>query len=154
MCNTQVIIRDHLCGATRTLFFGPREKGMVALRWEEEDPLLAKLQSQSLFTERKRWCDLDQEQYRVLLALHLSLVAELPEQHQNNLDHPVVKSLMTLMGAFLYLIETRIGGGIGLATVNRVSETVITYDLNICLDDMDFPRPRGGGLKVVVDNSR
>lgn len=154
MCDTQVIIRDHQCGAQHGFFFNKKDKALVSARWEDEDPLLVKLQGQTMFADRRRWCDLDQEQYRLLLALHLSLVADLPDQHQNNPDHPVVKSLMMLLVAFVHLIEQRVGGGIGLVTINRISDNVVTYDLNVCLDDMEFPRPRGGGLKVVVDNSR
>lgn len=154
MCNTQVIIRDHAYGTTRDFIFSPRDKGIVTARWEDEDPLLNKLQSQTLFAERKRWCDLDQDHFRVLLGLHMSLVADLPEQHQANTEHPVVRSLLTLLIAFIHLIETKVGGSISLVNVSRISETVLTYDIAASLDDMEFPRPRNGGLKVVVDNSR
>jgi hypothetical protein len=152
LAGTQVIIRDHVCETSTTYLISKKEKAVIIHLWNKESSLLTNLQNQPLFLERTSWRELDNEHYRVLLALHLSLASELNARQASDPTNTIVRSLMTVMTAFIVSLETRLGGTVSSLMINRISETNVTYDLIASLDTMDFPRPHIG-LKIIVDNS-
>lgn len=152
LTGTQVIVRDYVSDTSTTYLITKREKSVIAHRWNEGSPLLQNLQNQPLFMARHAWRELDNEHYRVLLALHLSLVSELPSRQASDSNNTIVRSLMTVMTAFVISLESRLGGTVSSLMINRITDTNVSYDLIASLDSMEFPRPNIG-LKIVVDNS-
>lgn len=152
--STQVLIRDHIAACTHEFLFVRADKVRMAAQWNEEDRLLSQFQNRPQFAARRRWSDLGQEQFRILILLHIALLADLSEESRSNISNPIVRSLTNVLLGLCHSIEQALDASIALITINRVSEDVLTFDLMISLEPFSLPRPRHAGLRIVVDNSR
>lgn len=151
---TQVLIRDHVRSVSTTLLLWPDEKKAIADSWHDDDLVLKGLQKHVEFVGRTKWSDLDMSHFRVLIALHLLLLAELSEQEIGNDRNTVVRSFLRTLVAFVHMIETRAQASITLLGMQRHSLTNVVYDVTMSLNPMEFPKPHSTGLSVVVDNTR
>ncbi len=147
-----VILRDHVAGSTRSLIYDGAAKEAQLRRFHEKDPLLAKLQSQPVFQGKLTYASLDPYHYRVLIALHLSLIDDLPKHERLDNTNPSVRSLDFLFVALLLCLEMRTQGNVEMLSIDRVSETKLVYKLSANLDEMAFPQPASPKFRVIVDN--
>lgn len=152
MSPSVVILKDHLQGATTTLVIDEERKRPVQARWSLEDPLLTRLQGQPVFSGRTKLSELDPYHYRVLLALHLTALADLPAESREDPRNPTVRSYQWLLTGLILALEDRTQGSVSVLTVNRVSETAVMYDVSLSLEEFVFPHPKANGLRIVVDN--
>jgi hypothetical protein len=151
MSASVVILRDHVEVRVSTLVYNDAMKQVVAERWFEDDNLLMRLQSQPIFAGRRKLSELEPYHFRVLLALHLTLAAEVPSERREA-DHPVLRNLDNLFIAMIHCMETRLQGTVSTITVNRVSETNVIYEVAASLSEIEFPKPRQTSLRIIVDN--
>lgn len=152
MSTTVVIIKDHTQSVAMTLVYGQVHKETIEGRLHDEDPLLARLQANPAFKGILTMGQLEPQHYRMLLALHLSLVADLSTEKRRNATHPLMRSLDILLIGLVITLEKRIQGSISIMNVNRAADTVL-YDINASLDEYEMPKPNPRGLRVVVDNA-
>lgn len=152
--STQVLIRDHLAACTHEFLFMSADKLRMDALCDRDDRLLAQFQNRPQFAGRKRWCDLEQEQFRILIVLHVALLADLPLEKRSDPENPIARSLSVVLLGLCRLIEQTLAASITLITINRVSEDDLTFDLTLSLEPFALPRPRQAGLRIVVDNSR
>lgn len=152
MSTTVVVIKDHVQSIAMTLIYGQQHKETVLGRFDEEDALLSRLQANPAFTGYMRLAQLDPGQYRTLINLHLSLLADISPEKRRIPGHPLMRSLDILFIGLLISLERRLQGSIALMHVNRSGETVV-YDVHATLDEYELPKPKPPkGLRVIVDN--
>lgn len=151
---SSVIIADDFQGVnSQTLFYDAAQKAEFADLLNNADaPLLAQLQNHTVFKGRTRWSDLDHDHFRTLIALHLTLVVDLRPHHRADPTHPVVRSLNTLMIAYLVHLERRMQGTVSAMVVTRLSALECRYSVTTLLGSDVLPPPRPHGLRVVVNN--
>lgn len=147
-----VILRDHVSGSTRTLIYDGEAKEAQLRRFHEKDPLLVKLQAQPVFAGKLTYASLDPYHYRVLIALHLTLIDDLSRSEKLDATNPSVRSLDFLFVALLLCLEMRTQGNVEMLTIDRINETKLVYKLTANLDEMAFPQPASPKFRVIVDN--
>jgi hypothetical protein len=153
MSTTVVVIKDHTQSVAMTLVYGQEQKQTIEARLEQEDALLARLQSNQMFKGVLRLGQLEPQHYRALLGLHLSLVADLSPEKRRLSTHPLMRSLDILLIGLIICLERRLQGSVGMMTLNRAGDTVL-YEISASLDEFEIPRPKpSGGLRVIVDNA-
>jgi hypothetical protein len=121
-------------------------------RWYDEDPLLANLQEQPYITGALRWADLGIHQFRLLIALHLSIL-DGDDAYQRSLAEV---SRNELLGGLIVCVESRIEAEVTDLTVLRQSPTDVDYEVRARLGAITFPQPKPprSPFRVVVDNTR
>lgn len=148
-----ILIRDHMRGTTTSLTVTDEDRIAMVKRWANADTLLCRLQNQPYFKDRLSYAELDTAHFKVLLALHLSLAADLPPQHSLNERHPVVKSLDILLRAFIVHFEAKMNGVVTGLTLDRLTHMGVEYEVWAKLRSDDMPKPKAA-LRIVVDNSK
>lgn len=149
--NCVVIIKDHVTDDEHRHYISLAEYDGIVERWCDPDPVLSRLKVQPLFANCDCWDDLDREHYVVLLNLHIALAADLPAPARTD-QHPVVRSLRTVLAALVFDLSIRTEGDVSHVTIHRISDKQIEIDFAASLHTMELPKPRVG-LTVVVDNS-
>jgi hypothetical protein len=154
MSTTVVVVKDHTQSLAMTLIYGQVQKQTIEARFEQDDALLARLQTNPLFKGVVRLGQLEPQHYRALLSLHLALVADLSPEKRRLATHPLMRSLDILLIGLLICLERRIQGSVSMMTLNRAGDTVL-YEISASLDEFELPtKPKpSGGLRVIVDNA-
>jgi hypothetical protein len=153
MCRL-VQIDDHIQQVQISLTFTEEDRRFVADVWDRADPLLARLQGMAVFQGKLTLADLDLTRFRLLIAMHLTLLAGIPERHTTNRGHPIVKSLHLLLLGLLRALESRLGGQIPFLSLTRLSQTDVAYTFQARLDPITFPSfTTPPAFRIVIDNS-
>lgn len=150
---TTVILNDFVSDRRHAILFNPHDFERVDKFWETEDQLLAGLQDNESFRDRKRWCDLSPTHFRFLIMANLNKVAALTDDEQGDTTNPTMISLTFLLTGFIKCLEMRTESTLELMRINRLGEGEVLYDyagsINMHLDSL---RPKSG-LRVIVDNT-
>jgi hypothetical protein len=153
MATTVISIRDHIETSVTTILCTEAMRAAVCEKWETEDPLLARLKGLSALKGKLRLSELTVNEFRTLIALHLIMYAELPRSERANLGNLTVKSLHWLLVGLVICLERLNDGAVSMITITRASDTMVLYDVTLCLARLDLPKGKpGSSLRVIVDN--
>jgi hypothetical protein len=155
MASSVIIIRDHVQGHATNLTYTADHKAAIEQVWKKPDGLLLSLQHQAAFCGRARYCDLDPYHFRVLLALHLMMLADVSEDQRLDPKNLTMRSLDWILIGLLFCLESRTQGEVSMLTINRVTDENVLYDVVMNLEPMAMPKPKKvSGLRVILDNEK
>lgn len=154
MSTTIVTVRDHLQGLSTTLVYTQEHKAPVHTAFKALDPLLMHLQHRTEFRGCLRLSDLDAIRFRILIGMHLSMMADLTAAQRMDERNVTMRSLDWLLVGYLHFLEGVTASKIAALTLTRISEEHVLYDSTLHAEGMvtKAEPPKNPGLRVVVDN--
>lgn len=156
MSTTVVTIRDHLQGLSTSLVYSQQHKGPVRDAYAALDPLLLQLQHREEFRGCLRLADLTPLHYRILIGLHLSMMADLTAAQRMDAANITMRSLDWILIGYLHCLEKVAFCKITALVLTRISEQHVLYDATTHAEGVvrNTEPPKGPGLRVIVNNDR
>ena len=148
------VLRDGRGSVTDILNLCEETKTNVWRRWDAPDKVLERIQGRDLMKGRTRYSDLLPAQFRVLIALHASLLSECRRESQTNMVDFGLRNLKDITAAFLMYLEMTTDSHIPMIEITCHTRLDISYQFTA-----NAPRSETGsntvstsGLRIVVDN--
>lgn len=153
---TSVLIEDYATQSANYVIIDEDDLEDIENIWFQEDTLLMGLQHTKAFDGRRTLSDLKPWHFHFLIANNLEAIFELKKEDRDDGNHPAVRSLDTLISAFIYCIKDYGSSRVEFMKIQRVEPMVVNFDYraSVMLELTYNNKDSKPGLSVVVDNTK